>query len=62
MFNKKKAESYKNIDDLLKDYDYVILVKDYKIKLWNNGRFEEKVKEFTFNLEYPNLPELIIRK
>ena len=51
------------IEENYKEYDYAILVNGIEIKLWNQGRFEEKVRGITFNTcGYGELPELEIRK
>lgn len=50
-------------EELLKKYDYAILVKNYKTQLWNDGRFENKVRQISFDSnENGYLPELTIWK
>lgn len=50
--------------DYLKDYRYAILMPfdNHVPKLWNEGRFEEHVREINFNSSYEYFPELKIRK
>ena len=50
--------------DYLKDYRYAILMPlDGHIpRIWNDGRFEEHVREVEFSSSYEYFPELRIRK
>ena len=50
--------------DYLKDYRYAILMPfDSHIPiLWNEGRFEEHIREIEFSSSYEYFPELKIRK
>lgn len=57
-----KIENKAKLEQLLKDYDYAILVKDYKTQLWNDGRFEKRVRQLTFESDSLNLPILNIEK
>lgn len=61
--NKKltKALDY-HLEDLLKNIDYALLIKDYKTTLWNNGRIEKNVKKVHFNHDAVSLPEIEIIK
>lgn len=49
-------------EELLKNYDYAILVKDYKTKLWNDDRFENKVRNLQFEHFVSEMPRLKIDK
>lgn len=57
-----KIENKGKLEQLLKEYDYAILVKDYKTKLWNDGRFENKVRNLHFEHYISEIPTLIIEK
>ena len=50
--------------DYLKDYQYAILMPldGYVPKIWNQGRFEENIKEIEFSSGYRYYPELKIKK
>lgn len=57
---KEKERQY----SFLKDYKYAILmpIDEYYPKIWNEGRYEEHVREVAFNSGYGMSPELRIRK
>ena len=69
---KKNAKLEREIEDLkrrqvtevLKDYDYAILVsrESYYPRIWNDGRFEEKVRTVTFLSVPGSIPELTLKK
>jgi hypothetical protein len=57
------SQSKEELEDTLKDYDYAIIVKDYKTLLWNDGRWENHVKRVNFyGCNYGDIPELEIIK
>ena len=69
---KKNAKLEREINDLknrqvgevLRDYDYAILVSREKCypMIWNDGRWEEKVRTVTFLSVPGSVPELTIKK
>ena len=54
--NNKKSEDY------IKEQDYVILVKNYEVALYNQGRREEKVRDIEFSASLSEIPLLRITK
>ena len=52
----------KTLEELLKEYDYAILVKNYKPTIYNNGRIDEKIRYIKFEAKTRNIPELKIIK
>lgn len=64
---KKELKKYRDgrdntLEELLKDFDYAIIVDKGRSKLFNAGRWEERVKSINFEHEAPYIPTLIIEK
>ena len=57
--NKKEFENEKKF---LNQYDYAILVKGNRIKLWNDGRVEMGVKSLSFRVNPVERPDIMINK
>ena len=44
-----KELNNKKLEDYIKEQDYVILVKNYEVALYNQGRREERVRDIEFS-------------
>ena len=44
-----KELNNKKLEDYIKEQDYVILVKNYEVALYNQGRREEKIRDIEFS-------------
>ena len=59
-----ECEKNSKEEDVLSKYKYAILVGDfyYPPILWNDGRFEQGVREIDFHSEHGWIPELHTKK
>ena len=57
-----KELNNKKLEDYLKEHDYVILVKNYEVALYNQGRREEKVRDIEFSAGLGEMALLRITK
>ena len=57
-----KELNNKKLEDYIKEQDYVILVKNYKVALYNQGRREEKVRDIEFSASLGEIALLRITK
>lgn len=44
-----KELNNKKLEDYIKEQDYVILVKNHEVVLYNQGRKEEKIRDIEFS-------------
>lgn len=65
---KKKLKKYEEdrdntLSEILKDFDYAIIVDKCNSKLFNNGRWEDGIRQIQFEHEkYTSVPTLTIEK
>ena len=57
-----KELNNKKLEDYIKEHDYVILVKNYKVALYNQGRKEERVRDIEFSARLGEMALLRITK
>lgn len=57
-----KELNNKKLEDYIKEQDYVILVKNYEVVLYNQGRREEKIRDIEFRAELGEMELLRITK
>ena len=57
-----KELNNKKLEDYIKEQDYVILVKNYEVVLYNQGIREEKIRDIEFSAEIGEIPLLRITK
>ena len=57
-----KELNNKKLEDYIKEQDYVILVKNYEVVLYNQGRREEKVRDIEFSASLGEIALLRITK
>lgn len=62
IYKEQIAKLKLELENKYKEYDYAILVNGVEVKLWNKGRFEERVRGITFNCYECEVPELTITK
>ena len=60
--DENKSKKKKELVEALKDYQYAILVKGIDTEVWNNGRFEQGVREVNFTHISNCIPEIEITK
>ena len=57
-----KELNNKKLEDYIKEQDYVILVKNYEVALYNQGRREENVRDIEFSASLGEIALLRITK
>ena len=57
-----KELNNKKLEDYIKEQDYVILVKNYEVVLYNQGIREEKIRDIEFSAEIGEIALLRITK
>ena len=55
-------KQYSKIQELIQDNDLVILVKDNKTRIYDNGRELKNIKRFLFEYNWDSLPTLECEK
>lgn len=60
--DENKSKKKKELVEALKDYQYAILVKGIDTEVWNDGRFEQGVREVNFTHIARSIPEIEITK
>ena len=60
--DENKSKKKKDLAEALKNYQYAILVKGIDTEVWNNGRFEQGVREVNFTHIQNCIPEIEITK
>jgi predicted nuclease with TOPRIM domain len=59
---KLNAKMDEKLEKRLKEYDYAILVKNYKTTVYNNGRIDKRIRCIEFETRPEDIPELKIIK
>lgn len=57
-----KELNNKELEDYIKEQDYVIFVKNYEVVLYNQGIREEKIRDIEFSAGVGEIPVLRITK
>lgn len=57
-----KELNNKKLEDYIKEQDYVILVKNYEVVLYNQGRREERIRDIEFSAGLGEIAQLKITK
>ena len=57
-----KELNNKKLEDYIKEQDYVLLVKNYEVVLYNQGRREEKIRDIELSASLGEIALLRITK